>query len=106
MQCDNGDDIICTEQYVYGLNVIVKDANTNDIIIEDITIIATEEDYQEELMIFLGSTNYVGAGERPGNYILEVTSNDYQTYTSSVIEIGADECHVIPEVIEIFLQPN
>lgn len=104
---DSPDDIqFCTEEFVYGLNVIVKDASTNTIIVDDITIIAIDGSYQEELMVFEGSSNFVGAGEREGNYILEVTSNHYQTYISPEIQVDADDCHVIPEVVEINLLPN
>ena len=105
--CDKLDDgLICTDQFVYGLNVIVKDASTNDIIVEGLTITATDGEYEEELMNFPNSTNYVGAGERPGNYIITVTSPHYQAYSSQTIAVGADECHVVPEIVEIFLQAN
>lgn len=50
--------------------------------------------------------SFFGAGERPGNYVLIVTSDNYQTYVSETITVNAYECHVIPESIEIVLQPN
>jgi hypothetical protein len=106
-QCgDNNDDqVFCTEQYVYGLNVTLKDANTNTIISENITIVAKDESYEETLMNIDGMDSFFGAGERSGNYIIEVTSNSYQTYTSEIIRVDEDICHVIPESIEIILQP-
>lgn len=58
---DNG--IICTEQFVYGLNVTVKNADTNAIITEGITVIAREGNYEEELMNTVGSVSFIGAGE-------------------------------------------
>ena len=106
-QCnEDKEPVFCTEEFVYGLSVTVKDANTGSIIIENITIIARDGDYEEQLMTFEGANNFFGAGERPGNYILEVTAEGYENYTSEVIEISSDECHVIPEIVEILLQPN
>ena len=105
--CDKLDDgYICTDQFVYGLNVIVKDASTNDILVEGLTIVARDGEYEEVLMNFPNSTNYVGAGERPGNYTITVNSMDYQEYSTQTIVVGADECHVIPEVVEVLLQLN
>lgn len=105
--CDKLDDgIICTDQFVYGLNVIVKDASTNDILVDGLTLTARDGEYEEVLMNFPNSTNYVGAGERPGNYIITVTSMNYEEYTTPTIAVGADECHVVPEIVEILLQTN
>ena len=106
-QCnDNNDPIFCTEEYVFGLSVTVKDANTNDILIEDITIVAQDGEYEEELMNIQGTNDFIGAGERSGNYIIKVTANNYQDFTSDVILVEADECHVIPETLQVLLQPN
>ena len=103
---DDTDEIICTEQFVYGLNVTVKNAVTKVIIIEGITVTARDGNYEEELMNTKGIDSFFGAGERAGNYIIEITSIDYQTYISEIIEIGEDECHVIPVALEVSLQPN
>ena len=106
LTCGGNDDdsIACTEQFVYGLNVTVKDASNNVILTEGITVIARDGNHEEELM-HVGTDSFVGAGERAGNYIIEVTSINYQTYTSETSQLDADLCHVIPEVIEILLQP-
>lgn len=105
-QCDVDDPIACTEQFVYGLNVTVKDANSNSVITEGITVIARDEDYEEELMHIESFDNFIGAGERPGNYIIEINGPNYQSFTSDVIFVDADQCHVIAEVVEFLLQPN
>jgi hypothetical protein len=47
----------------------------------------------------------LGAGERPGSYVLEITAEGYDSYTSEIIQVESDECHVIPEVLEILLLP-
>ncbi len=103
---EDNNGIICIEQFVYGLNVTVKNADTNAIITEGITVIAREGSYEEELMNTVGSDSFIGAGERAGSYIIEITSNDYQTYTSDIIVVNEDECHVIPQALEVLLQTN
>ena len=104
---DDGDDQVnCTLELVYGLNVTVKDVNTNNIITENITVIITDGEYVEELMNTEGFDSFVGAGEREGSYIIEITSDSYQDFTSEVIEVGRTICHVVPESVEVLLQPN
>ncbi|MDU8884780.1 hypothetical protein RXV94_01325 [Yeosuana sp. MJ-SS3] len=103
---DDNDQVFCTEQFVYGLNVIVKDANTNNVITENIIVTIRDGDYEESLMNIEGNDSFFGAGERPGSYIIIVTSDNYQTYISETILVGSDECHVIPKSLEFFLQPN
>jgi len=106
-QCDKDKDpIICTEEFVYGLSVTVKDANTNAVITENIAVTAKEGAYEEELMNTEGMDSFFGAGERSGNYIIEVIADGYQDFISDVIRVGEDQCHVIPEILEIMLQPN
>ena len=106
-QCDEDKEpIYCTEEFVYGLNVTVKDANTSSFITENITITAKDGAYEEQLMTFEGIDHFLGAGERPGNYILEIIAEGFESYTSETVQVDSDECHVIPQVLEIILQPN
>lgn len=104
--CGNDDDIFCTEVFVYGLSVTLKDANTGAIITEDVTISAIDGSYEETLMRIESSNSFLGAGERAGTYTLTIESPNYQNFTSESITVFADECHVIPEVLEIMLLPN
>ncbi|MBT8272785.1 MAG: hypothetical protein KJO77_03195 [Bacteroidia bacterium] len=105
-QCESDNQVICTEQFVYGLNVIVKDAETAEIITDNISVVARDGNYEEELMNIEGFDAFIGAGERPGDYIIEVSSTAYQMFTSELIQVDADECHVIPQVVDIELIPN
>ncbi|MCB0461279.1 MAG: hypothetical protein R2816_08965 [Flavobacteriaceae bacterium] len=106
-QCnEDKEPIFCTEEFVYGLNVTVKDANTSSIITENITIIARDSEYEEQLMTFEDNNSFLGAGERPGSYVLEIIAEGYENYTSEIIQVDSDECHVIPGILEIILQPN
>ena len=106
LDVDNPEESLCTQEFVYGLNVTVRDDKDNTIITEGITVIARNGDYAEELTVPEGLDIFIGAGERPGNYILEVTSDNYQPYISESIRVNADICHVIPRYIEILLSLN
>jgi len=57
------------------------------------------------LIGFPESTNFVGAGERPGTYIIHISAEGYQAFTSEEIQVMGDECHVIPEARTFELQP-
>ncbi|MEL6812197.1 MAG: hypothetical protein AAFP76_12775 [Bacteroidota bacterium] len=97
------DQVICTTEFVFGLLVQVRDANTGGIVLNDITVTATDGDYSEELTFSFDT--FFGAGERPGNYTITVEAEGYLTLISNVIEVGADECHVITERVELEIEP-
>ncbi len=104
---DNDDKIFCTDQFVYGLNVIVLDASTGNPIFQDIEVKAVDGTYQEILELVPGlEYAFVGAGERAGNYVVTITKAGYQTYTSAPIVLTRDECHVIPQSLTVNLQSN
>lgn len=98
------DTINCTEIFVSGINVQVRDVSTNNLITEGITVLIEDGDYSEELASVSGS--FFGAGERPGNYTITVSGEGYITEVVGPIEVLADECHVIPQSLEISLTPN
>ncbi len=104
---DNDDQIFCTDQFVYGLNVIVLDASTGNPIFQDIEVKAVDGTYQEILQLVPGlEYAFVGAGERAGNYVVTITKAGYQTYTSAPIVLTRDECHVIPQSLTVNLLSN
>ena len=105
---DNSNPNYCTEIFVYGLKVTIKDAVTNAIVTQGISITAKEGSYEEQLMTIENSDYFIGAGEREGTYVIEITSNGYQTFTSNSIDVVMtdDGCHVITEELEFALQPN
>lgn len=106
--CEDSDDrIFCTDQFVYGLNVIVLDASTGNPIFQDIEVKAVDGTYQEILELVPSSEYvFVGAGERAGTYVVTITKEGYQTYTSAPIVLTRDECHVIPQSLTVNLQSN
>lgn len=105
--CDD-DDVYCTQEAKAGLNITVKDALTNEILSNGVAVTAQDGTYTETLEAFTGdaTTVFIGAWERQGTYIVTVSKQGYQTFTSSPIQVTSDECHVIPQILNVGLQPN
>ncbi|MDC7994889.1 hypothetical protein [Altibacter sp. HG106] len=93
----------CTDAFIYGLNVTVRDAGTGELVDTTTTVTATDGDYSETLVKAGASSSYLGAGERPGNYIIRVSSSGYEPFVSDVITVTADECHVMARSVEVRL---
>ena len=101
------DGIACTEEARAGLNITVKDAVTNRLLGDGITVKATDDNYMETLEFFNANDPvFAGAWEREGNYIISVSGIGYITNISETITVEADECHVIPQQLQIILQPE
>ncbi len=106
LHCKSSDDsIVCTLEFVYGINVIVKDASTQNSITENINVSITDGNYQETLLLVPNSDTFVGAGERAGNYTITITAVNYHDFTSDVITLTSNECHVIPKALTFNLEP-
>lgn len=101
------DGIPCTEEARAGLNITVKNAVTNQIFGEGVTVKATDGNYIETLEFF-DSNNpiFSGAWERAGTYIVTVSGVGYVTFVSESITVTSDECHVIPQQLQVSLQPE
>lgn len=105
--CNHDDDQInCTMEARAGLNITVKDATTDAILTEGVTVQASEGVYTETLENVTGSGVFSGAWERRGNYIVTVSKEGYGTYVSERIVVDADFCHVIPESRTFELLPE
>lgn len=102
---DSEDTIVCTTEFVYGLKVTVKDAQTNSILTDGVTVTAVDGSYSENLELLEFYDFFLGAGERPGNYVITVSKSGYQTYISNTVSLTADVCHVIPQQLVIELTP-
>ncbi|MDD5150489.1 MAG: carboxypeptidase-like regulatory domain-containing protein [Flavobacterium sp.] len=103
-----GETIFCTLEAVAGINVYVKLGNSNSTTTDGVTIVAKSGNYTETLMPFPNNTNpsFAGAYEKAATYIITVSKAGYKTYTSGQITVTSDCCHVIPQTINIVLQPN
>lgn len=108
----NGDDnndgsTNCTEDLRAGLIVKVKDATNGQELQEGVIVTATDGNYSEVLQDGqTSSSTFVGAWERPGNYILTVSKEGYQSFASGLVTVTADVCHVIPQSVTVQLQPE
>ncbi len=106
--CTNEDEgVACTQEAKAGLNVTVSLGSQTTITGEDITVVAVDGSYSETLMYYDASNPvFSGAFEREGNYIITVSKEGYQTYTSDTITVTSDICHVIPKMITVNLSPD
>jgi hypothetical protein len=105
-RCDPNTQIICTDESVAGLSITVKDGNTNNYLIDSVTIVIHDGNYQETLQ---SSYNYyedpfAGAYERPGNYQIITSKSGYKNDTSYA-NVTENQCHVIPVNKTIKLYP-
>jgi len=107
-QCNEDDNgIVCTEEARAGLNITIKDAETNAYLNEGVSVVATDGSFSETLESFdVAEPIFSGAYEREGNYTVTVSKTGYVTYTSEVISVTSDVCHVIPQQRTILLQPE
>jgi|JI6StandDraft_1071083.scaffolds.fasta_scaffold160790_2 hypothetical protein len=104
--CDST--IFCTLDVKAGLNVKVRLGDSNSLITEGITVMAKSGNYSELLLPFPDKENpyFAGAYEKAGIYTVTVTKSGYQTYVSNLITVSSDCCHVIPQTLDVVLQPN
>lgn len=110
ISCNSNDDstdvVNCTEEFVYGLNVNVKDATTSSVLVDGVTVKAVDGTYSETLEAVENISTFLGAGERVGNYVVTVSKEGYQTFTSEVVSVEADQCHVLTKTVDVELQPE
>ena len=96
----------CTEEARAGLNVSVSLGSMSSITSDGVTVIVTDGAYNETLTTpFENDPVFSGAYERIGNYVITVSKEGYQTYTTETIVVGRDRCHVIPRIVHVSLLP-
>jgi hypothetical protein len=103
---DDYSSTVCTDVFVYGLEVTVRDAQSGALITEGITVTAREDAYEEQLVNISQLDYFFGAGERPGTYIIEISGTNYETFISEAVKVTADNCHVETEILEYSIIPN
>jgi hypothetical protein len=106
--CASPTDIVCTEQAISGLGVRVRDSITGLPAGAGATVVATDGSYQETLTYAgtLYPASFVGAFERAGRYRIDVTRAGYQPWTRANVVVAQGVCHVVPTVVEAWLQPT
>ncbi len=97
----------CTADFRYGLTVQVRDSVTGAPAGHDALVIARDGAYADTLSSFpfsSDSVTFVGAGERPGRYVVTVSKPGYQLWVRDGVEVGEDGCHVQQVAITALLQ--
>ena len=106
------DNVMCTNQFVYGLNVTVLDSLTLSPPAKA-TLVARSGAFTDSvgpmppsqltnggpLMLILST-----AGERAGVYDVTLKSPGYSDWTKTGITVTKDVCHVIPVAVTAKLQ--
>ena len=104
---DDDDQIYCTQEAKAALNVSVSLGAMSSITSEGVTVVATDGNYSETLVVVNENDPiFSGAYEREGSYTITVSKTGYVTYTSEIITVTSDVCHVIPQQRTILLQPE
>ncbi len=107
--CENDksdDHIACTLEARAGLNISVSLGTMGSITGEGVTVVATDGDYSETLTFYdAADPVFTGAFERTGNYIITVSKEGFQTFTSEPIKVMADRCHVVSRIVHVVLEP-
>ena len=101
--------ILCTTEYVYGIYVLIRDAETDEPAASDAAVTVRDEKYIEELNIMpsVGDSAPLcayGAGERPGTYNITVEKPGYMKWERSGVAVTADECHVRRVTVNAYLE--
>ncbi|NMH26599.1 peptidase associated/transthyretin-like domain-containing protein [Flavobacterium silvaticum] len=109
--CEDDDDNLsepCSQVAAYGLNIQVQDAETGVYFYSQMNVSVQDGTYSDLLGVAPQSDppTYIGALERTGTYVITVTKSGYETYVSDPVVVTANSCHVIPQFINIQLQPQ
>lgn len=111
--CEDDDDKIvnidnCTEEAVAGLNIVVKDATTGEVLSDGVVVSAQDGAYGEVLELVPGSNpaTFAGAWERAGTYVITVQKSGYETLVSNAYQVTATVCHVVPQNRTLEITPQ
>jgi hypothetical protein len=94
---------VCTLEYAYGIFGTVT--GPGGTAVPGVNIAITSGSYMETAD-FIDGTNYVGAGERQGTYLITFSAPGFQTRTVSGVVVTGDECHVTPVRVDAVLTPQ
>lgn len=102
--CDDKDDNVpCSGPEVIGLDVVVKDAVTAEVLTFGVVVEVTEGSFTAELTESGG--HFIGLYDQEGVYELTVTKSGYQTYTESSVYVVKPGCHSVTTNRTVNLQP-
>lgn len=98
---------VCTDEYVYGLHVYVKDSVSNTFIASDAQLITVDQRGKTDTSRATGpdSLPLLGAGEHAGTFTVTVHDAGYKDWVRSGVVVTADQCHVHTTTLTALLQP-
>ena len=104
------DDIVCTDQFVFGLSLTVVDESTQEVLTCETTVTAQEGDFFEtQVPDDTGTCEVISSismlGERAGVYQINVERQGYETVIIDDFGIAEDFCHVIPRSLTVEMAP-
>jgi hypothetical protein len=104
---DPTDPVVCTAIAISSLNVTVRDRTTSERLC-DASVVAVQSGttYELRLVGTAPSCSYAGPEERSGAFELRVSRPGYSSAVVPNIQVGRDECHVIPVLVTVDLQPS
>lgn len=92
----------CTQLYAYGVTINLVSPGGQAV--TGATLTLSEGTYTETMQEVMPGS-YVGAGERPGRYSVQVQAPGYLPATLTDLVAGSDECHVIGVARTVVLAP-
>lgn len=102
--------VICTANFVFGLEVAVEDSSTDAPAASGAQLIAQDGVWTDTVGFPSGRPDLdalplVSAGERPGTYTVTVRKAGFRDWQRTGVLVTADECHVHPVELTARLQP-
>lgn len=107
--CDEGalSPVACTAQFVYGLQIEVREADGGAPAAQGAVATVTDGDYVEvaagPVSGFPEALVIGAAGERAGTYDIEVARDGFETWDTTGVVVEEDICHVITERVPVLL---
>lgn len=82
--------VACTDEYVPGITVDVRDSQSGAQITDGVRVIARDGAFADTAE----NSHLAVAFERAGTYTVTVEKDGYQTWSRSGVRVSRDECHV------------
>ncbi len=105
--CDS--EIVCTAEARFGVNVSVRNAVTQQPVLQGVRGALHEGSYVDSLQVITDIEGNIfslaGAVERAGTYRIELVATGYQPWTRTNVLVTADRCHVTPVAVTANLVP-
>lgn len=98
--------IACTMEAAISLSVKVKDVNTGRALTDSVLVTATLASKTFTLDPFPPDSVFLGPAEVDGDFVISVTRPRYKSFTSGVVHVSKDKCHVKMEKVTVELSPR